>query len=181
MTKTIIAFVGMPGAGKSEAVSYLEQQGFARVYFGGTVLEEVKKQGLEVNFENEKQVREEIRQKHGMAAMAILNLENIKKAGDKVVIDGIYSWDEYKVLAGEFGDDLIAVAITAPRKFRYQRLANRPERPLTKEQVQARDYAEIENIAKGGPIAIADYTIVNDDSLEDLHKSIDNILKKLDE
>jgi hypothetical protein len=36
-----------------------------------------------------------------------------------------------------------------------------------------RDWSEIENLEKGGPIAIADYFIINDGSLEQLHQRID--------
>ena len=35
-------------------------------------------------------------------------------------------------------------------------------RKLTKEEAAKRDYAEIENIEKGGPIAMADFTFINE-------------------
>ena len=178
MTKKIIGIAGMCGSGKSEAVKYLVDQGFEAIYFGGTTIAELKKRGLAVNEVNEKEVREGLRKEYGMAAFAILNLENIEQAGDKVVIDGIYSWDEYKVLEEKFKEDFRLVAIVATKKLRYQRLTSRPVRPLTAEQIKSRDYAEIENIAKGGPIAIADYTIVNDGSVEDLRKNLDKIINE---
>ena len=43
----IIAFVGMPGAGKSSAVDYLTKKGYPKVYFGGVILQAVKDSGLE--------------------------------------------------------------------------------------------------------------------------------------
>ena len=52
--KKLIAIVGMSGSGKSVASDYLEEKGFEKIYFGGVVLEEIKKRGLEVNPENEK-------------------------------------------------------------------------------------------------------------------------------
>jgi hypothetical protein len=42
-------------------------------------------------------------------------------------------------------------------------------------EFQARDYSEIENIEKGGPIAMADYLVVNEGSLKDLHKKLNLI------
>ena len=68
------------------------------------------------------------------------------------------------------------MAIIAPRGLRHQRLAQRPERPLTPAEALDRDYAEIENVEKGGPIAIADHYIMNTGSLEDLHTSIEHEL-----
>ena len=55
--KKLIAIVGMSGSGKSVASDYLEKIGFNKIYFGGVVLSEVKKRGLEVNPEKEKKVR----------------------------------------------------------------------------------------------------------------------------
>jgi hypothetical protein len=45
-------------------------------------------------------------------------------------------------------------------------------RRLTPGQARKRDYAEIENIEKGGPIAMADFTVVNEYSLEYLQSWI---------
>jgi len=61
-------------------------------------------------------------------------------------------------------------------KLDQQRMANREVRPLMPEQVDQRDWAEIENIEKGGPIAIADYFVHNDKDLDSLHKQLDEVL-----
>ena len=56
----------MSGTGKSEATNFLKDQfNFDLFYFGGIVLNEVKKRGLEINNENEKMVREDLRRQHG--------------------------------------------------------------------------------------------------------------------
>lgn len=166
----IIALVGMPGTGKSVVSDFFEVQGYASIYFGGVTMDVMRDKGMEPNEENEKAVREELRKKHGMAAYAIMNLPKIDSALEQgnVIVDGLYSWSEYKVLKERFGAELIVLAIASPRMARYGRLANRKVRPLTEEQAQSRDYAEIENLEKGGPIAIADYTIVNDGTIKDL-------------
>ena len=41
---------------------------------------------------------------------------------------------------------------------------------------ELRDFAEIENLEKGGPIAIADQIIVNDGSIEKSHSDLDKFL-----
>ncbi|MEO6760965.1 MAG: AAA family ATPase [Candidatus Saccharimonadales bacterium] len=177
----VIALVGMPGAGKSSGVEYMEQKGWPSVYFGGITVDEVKARGLEVNETNEKLVREDLRAKEGVGVMAnriIKKIDDLVTQGQRIIIaDGIYSWTEYKIFKEKYGDSAIIIAITAPRRLRHDRLANRPVRPLSDAEVTAREYAEIENIEKGGPIANADYTIVNDTSLNNLTESIDNLLK----
>lgn len=177
----LIAVTGMPGSGKGEVVSHLTSKfNFQKVYFGGTILDIVKERGLEVNENNERTVREEIRKQHGPAAMAIVNEGAIIQAlqyGD-VVIDGLYSWEEYKFLKDGFLG-MIDAAVWAPPALRYARLAERPERPLTLSEAIARDYSQLENLHTGGPIAMADVTFDNSGELHDLHISIDRYVAKL--
>lgn len=179
MTIKIIATVGMAGSGKSVAGERLEALGFAKVYFGGLTIEEVKRRGLEVNEKNERAVREELRRTHGMGAFAILSIpriEELLRRGRRVLIDGLYSFSEYKILMEKYGSGLLVVAVFTPRELRYERLAHREVRPLTRAEAASRDGAEIENIEKGGPIALADYTIVNDGSKEKLIEQLNRIL-----
>lgn len=179
-TVKVIALVGMPGSGKSFCVEHLEKRGWPSVYFGGVTVDEVKARGLEVNEANEKLVREDLRAQEGPGVMAkriLTKIDALVAAGNAVVIaDGIYSWTEYKIFKERYGDNAIIIAITAPRHLRHERLAQRPVRPLTHEQVTAREYAEIENIEKGGPIANADFTILNDTTPEATLAQLDEVL-----
>ena len=169
----VIAIVGMAGAGKSEAAAAFEKQGFTRVRFGDTTDEELKRQGMEVNEANERKMREALRQRYGMAAYAVLNLSRIDLAlkSAPVVIDGLYSWEEYISLKDYFSQSFLVVAIWASPEVRYGRLAVRIVRPLTEAEAFSRDNAEIIKLNKGGPIAMADYTIINEGSLKDLEKN----------
>lgn len=168
----VITLVGMPGAGKSTCVEYLESKGVPSVYFGGITIDEVKARGLEVNAENEKIVREDIRAKEGLAAYAnriIAQLEKLQQEGHSfMVVDGLYSWTEYKTFKEKYGDNAVIIAVTATRSLRHKRLSTRPVRPLNKQESIDREYAEIENLEKGGPIANADFTLINDTSKEEL-------------
>ncbi len=177
----VVSIVGMSGAGKSEVARLFEENGFTRIRFGDVTDEEIKKRGLELNEENERHIRELLRQEQGMAAYAKLNLPAIDSAlrDRDVVIDGLYSWEEYTFLKSYYGEDFCVVAVWASPKTRYARLTGRPDRRLTLEEATSRDKAEIENINKGGPIAMADFTVINESSLDDLRKETERIITKL--
>lgn len=185
MNQQLLVFVGMPGAGKSLAVEYLKQKVLPTVYFGGITLDEIKQRNLEVNENNEKLVREDIRAKEGKGAYAKRIIAQIEAEADKghelIIVDGLYSWSEYKIFQQRFGTAATVVAIAAPRALRHQRLLTRPVRPLSEEEITAREYAEIENLEKGGPIANADYTIINDATKAKLEQALNNIVELIQE
>ena len=117
-----------------------------------------------------------------MAAMALISLPKLRAALSRhgsIVIDGLYSFSEYKLLVNKLGAPLVLIAIAAPRHLRYQRLATRAERPLTAREASDRDIQEIEKLEKGGPIAIADYTLINDDTPVTLLAQLDALLGSL--
>ncbi|MHA1560848.1 MAG: AAA family ATPase [Promethearchaeota archaeon] len=176
--KKLLIVVGMAGCGKSVVVDYFNQKNWQVIYFGGVTMNEVKKRNLPVNQINEKMVREELRQIHGMEAYAKLEYPNIKKALSQglTIIDGLYSWSEYKFLRENINIPIIILAVYTPKKLRYERLLKRKFRGLDYKQAELRDFAEIENLEKGGPIAIADQIIVNDGSIEKLHSDLDKFL-----
>jgi dephospho-CoA kinase len=171
----------MTGAGKSEVAMVFAEHGFKRVRFGDITDEELKNRGLELNEENERYVRQRLREKHGMAAYAKLNLPRIDSSlkSSDVVVDGLYSWEEYALLKERYGERLAVLAVWASPATRYARLAHRAERSLTLREAASRDKSEIENINKGGPIAMADFIIVNEASLEELKKETERILSAL--
>ena len=176
----LIAVVGMAGSGKSIATDYLEKKGWNKIYFGGAIMDKLKEEGKEVTPANEKKCREDIRAKYGMAPVAVLLEERIKKAYEEkdTVLDGLYSWDEYVYLKKSF-PELILVCVCCDKKKRYERIAVRPFRPFNSEEIVTRDVSEIENLAKGGPIAYADYYILNNGDKDGVILRLVEILKKL--
>ncbi len=175
-----LVVVGMCGSGKSSVASYLRRKGWPVVRFGEITMRELERRGLPVCEANERLVRQELRAEHGMDAYAKMLLPTIRDhlSRGPVVLDGLYSWSEYKYLLANLPEHLLVVAVVAPRKLRYARLAARPERPLTHEEAFSRDLAEIETLEKGGPIAMADETILNTGTLEQLENAVEQILQK---
>ncbi len=185
-----IAIVGMAGAGKSVVADELIRHGYQFFRFGQITLDIIREKGLEVNEENERKIREGVRKEHGMAAYAILNLTKIDgmlKKGN-VAGDGLYSWEEYKILKEKYGEQMHVLAVYAPPKSRYKRLSERKtaaddkdvrNRMMTETQARSRDFAEIENIAKAGPIAMADFTLVNTGTVQELYRQLNQFLSEI--
>ena len=177
----VVAIVGMAGAGKSEVARVFEEHGFKRVRFGDITDEELKKKVLESNEENERRIREELRKKYGMAAYAKLSSRRIDRLlkSSNVVVDGLYSWEEYTLLRERYGEKLSVLAVWASPATRHARLGHRAKRALMLKEAASRDRSEIENINKGGPIAMADFAILNENSLEALEKETEQVLSIL--
>lgn len=177
----IIVVVGMCGVGKTVACDYLESLGLDRIYFGAITFEKLQEEGLETNPDNERMMRERLRKEGGMGVFATLNLPKLEKLVKKnnVVVESLYSWDELKIVQEKFKEQVITVSIVADKELRYSRLAKRDVRPFSRDDAIKRDIAEIENIAKAGPIAYADYFVDNNGTIEEFHQRIDDLLEKV--
>ncbi len=179
----ILAFVGLAGSGKSSAVDYLTQKGYPKIYFGGIIYKAMEEAGIEVTWESQRQFREEIRAREGndfVVKRAVAEARKLIEAGQRhIILDGLYTWSEYKILKHEFPGEMDVIAIVTPKHLRKMRMAKRPERPMTSQEVDERDWTEIENLEKGGPIAIADYFIHNNGTLDELHHELAQVLEEI--
>lgn len=185
----LICIVGMCGAGKSEVAEYMKKKReFGYVRFGQITLDKFIELSEKPTEAREKEIREGFRKKHGMAAFAILNIPKFDeelKHGD-VIGDGLYSWEEYLVLKEKYDKRFVCIAVYAPPYLRYPRLADRSKkhgpdaklryRSFTLDEAASRDKSEIENLNKGGPIAMADYTLENISTVARLQNQVDDIL-----
>jgi dephospho-CoA kinase len=174
--KKIIAIVGMPGSGKSEAGVFFNKKGWEVLRFGSVIDEGLQAEDLVWSPENNVYYREKIRKELGMAAVALKMMPKIEAAlqsNRDIILDGLYSWEEYVILKKKF-PQLLLLCVYACPVIRYKRLANRNERVWTKEEALSRDISEIENLNKGGPIAIADYLVKNEGTTEELNRELEN-------
>lgn len=177
----LIAVVGMSGSGKSVITEYLESIGWKKLYFGGITYKLMEEAGIErtEDGKSEKEFREKLRKEHGKECYAKFLEPEIEEAikDNNVVLDGLYSWYEYKYLIEKF-PNLKLLAVVVDKKIRYKRVAIRPDRPFDEEAIKYRDISEIENLYKGGPIAFADYYILNNGNKEE---ELDNLKKIIEE
>jgi dephospho-CoA kinase len=185
----IAAIVGMTGSGKSTVSDMFAKNGFGFIRLGQITLDIIKERGLPPTEENERPIREGLRKKHGMAAYATLNFPKIDALREKgnVVMDGLYSWEEFIEFSKRYGDDFVTIAVYSSPKTRYARLSARKFDKGRDELMRfrpnsepfARDQAEIENISKAGPIVMADYTLINEGTIAELESSVRMLLSSL--
>lgn len=179
----VIAFAGMPGAGKSVASGVARGLGITVLRLGDLTDEELKKQGLGRNEANERRVREGLRKEHGMDVYAKRVTEKADKHANErvVVLDGVRSYDEYKFLKGKYEDSFVLASILAAPKTRHQRLGVRKVRSLTEDECVSRDEAELRNLDHGSTIAMGGYYIVNEKlTLEEFKEDVEVFLMSFD-
>jgi dephospho-CoA kinase len=177
--KSIIAIVGLPGAGKTEASQFFDKKGLPVISFGKVINDYIDKNKLEQTIQVHKQARLDIRAKYGKEALAVLNKEKIETALNKnnlIIIDGIRSWEEYIYLKKELPKiKLYILSLFADKHTRYHRISKRAYR--SKLFGEQRDIDELVDTNMGNTIAFADYLIKNNFSLEEFHDKLEDVYR----
>lgn len=179
-TEQIIAVVGMPGAGKTTACDFFRKKQIPVLRFGDETDLGLKELGKELTEENERWYREKLRSEWGMGAYARKikpRLDKALKTNSLVILDGLYSWEEYEYLKN-FYENLFLLCIFASPRVRYKRLLERKIRSLKIKEARQRDIAELINLHKGPPIALADYLIVNESAVGKLNQALKELFAR---
>ncbi len=165
----IVAITGMPGSGKSTVAKVIaEKLGYPILVMGDIVREEVIRRGLDLSAENIERIARELRALRGPGAVAELVVEKVKALNiPGIVVDGVRSLDEIRVLS-RLGRVYI-VAVHSPPNLRFQRMISRGRKGDVGglEEFRFRDKANLE-LGIGSVIALADYMIVNNSTLDKL-------------
>ena len=170
----ILAFVGMPASGKSEASSVLRDHGIMVINMGDVIREEVLRRGLEPSDVNTGGVGTDLREKEGKDAVARRCIPKIRDSGEEfIAIDGVRSVAEVKCFKEAFGEDFTLVSIDSPLKIRFERVLARKRNDDMQDidALKARDEREL-GWGMGEAMAIADVVVTNNDTLEDFKKKI---------
>jgi len=178
--RKVVAFVGMPGSGKSTCISAASRElGIPVVSMGDCVREEALRRGVPLEKVNE--FAQLLRREEGPEAVAVLTHRKLTELESEVcLLDGVRSLDEVNYFRKRARIELIVVAIHASPRTRFERLRKRgrPDDPRDWSDFERRDLVEL-GWGLGNVIALADYMIVNEGSLDQLERSCIEVAKRV--
>lgn len=172
----MIIVTGMPGAGKDEFIFVARELGMKDVHMGDTVRRYANENDIEVNDHQIGAFATNERKKHGMGIWAERTSQYVEDP-QNTIVDGLRNYEELEYFKNEF-PDLCVVAIFANRKDRLERILKRDRADdiRTLEELIARDEREL-SWGIGNVICLSDYMIVNNSTLENFRKNVENFLK----
>ncbi|MDR7666157.1 dephospho-CoA kinase [Methanosarcina sp. Z-7115] len=174
----IIAFVGMPASGKSEAARIAAEMGIPVINMGDVIRREVLRRGLEPNDSNTGMVATELRKCEGMDAVAIRCVSQIREKGSElVVVDGVRGIAEVECFRREFGEGFVLISIYAPIEIRFSRVQKRgrSDDMNSIEGLRRRDEREL-SWGMGEAIEASNVQIENNFTLETFKKDVVDVL-----
>lgn len=177
----LIAFVGMPASGKSEAAVISRLSGIPVINMGDIVREETARRGLSPTGENIGGTGTALRQEEGMDAIAKRCVPRIRGLDSPVaVVDGIRNIDEVNYFKSQFGSDFKLIAIHSPFEVRFERVKKRARSDDTVniDELKRRDERE-KGWGLDRAIKKADIVIMNTGSIEKFQTQIKELLAKI--
>ncbi len=179
----IIGLTGPNAAGKTEVGQYLKARGFECHSLSDEIREEAAKRGCEISREVLVEIGNELRGRFGPGVLAERILQRLEPDRNYVV-DSIRNPAEVEALRRR--KDFTLLAVQADRKIRFERsrARGREGAAQTLEQfafeeereLQSKDPANQQLVATQ---QLADVTLYNNGSLEELHRQLDTLLPRL--
>ncbi len=182
----IIGITGTDGAGKGTVVEYLiQKKGFTHFSARAFLVEELQKAGNQNSVRNDMRLMgNKLRAEHGDEFLAKLALEKIKATGiENAVIESLRAVAEAEYIKQHGG---ILLAVDADVHLRFKRVqARRSESDkvdfatfVAQEELEKND-PDPNGMQKARVMEMADYTVTNNGSVEELHTQVEEFLGSL--
>lgn len=173
----LIGLTGTNGSGKGEAAAYFESKSYAYFSLSDLIRKELQKSGAAVTRDSLIKKGNELRERFGPDILARLVMKEVK---GKAVIDSIRNPSEVEYLRKQKG--FILLAIDAPIELRYERVnkRGRQESASTLVEFIKKEKEEMSESLRGQQLhscmKMADLAIINDGSLDDFHRKLEEWL-----
>ncbi|OGZ41894.1 MAG: hypothetical protein A3C80_04310 [Candidatus Ryanbacteria bacterium RIFCSPHIGHO2_02_FULL_45_43] len=175
----IIALTGKKGSGKGTVADYIKIRHGAVVFRFSKILDDILiRLHLPHTRDNQIQLALDLRQLYGNDILAKVLAKDIQSTRpDIAVVDGVRYQDEWNIIKTLPNAKLIAMSANADK--RYQRITMRNEKAddtgLSQEQFNEQEARKTE-LQIDSLLKIADHSIINDGTLDELNKKIEHVL-----
>jgi dephospho-CoA kinase len=181
----IIGITGTMGAGKGALVDYLtSEKGFTHYSVRSFLIEELHKRQLPINRDTMTFLANELRKNHSPSYIIDSLFSQAQKDGKNAIIESIRSVGEIESLRKK--GNFCLLAVDANDHIRYNRIIRRKSETdhVTFEEFLQNEQREMnsadpnkQNISQC--IALADYLLCNNGTIEELYKQLEEILAKI--
>lgn len=178
----LIGITGTDGAGKGTVVEYLvKQKGYLHYSGRGYLTRELNSRGLPTDRSHLREMGNEFRAQYGNGYLVSVALRQVhEEAWPYLIIESIRAVAEVEALRAAGG---ILLAVDADVRVRYERIVGRGSASdkVTFEEFVAQETLEMNDpdphgMQKAQVLAMADYTIMNDGSFEELGAAVEKAL-----
>lgn len=175
----IIGIVGSIASGKDTVAEYLETKGFLSISLSDILRKIMREEGLEISVKNMTEYGNKLREtkEHGyLAKMAFKEIDN-----RNAIITSVRQEGEVTTLKER--PDFILIKLDAPIEMRLERLVERGREGDIKNMDELKEIEAKQANGENGAMnmnkcfEMADFTLINDSTIEDLHNKIDKMLE----
>lgn len=177
----IIGIVGSIASGKDTVAEYFKEKDFQTISLSDILRQIMKQENIEITIPNMTEYGNNLRNNKGNGFLAQKAYEAINK--ENTILTSIRQVGEIEFLKSK--PDFYLIKLDAPIEMRLDRLTKRNREGDVKNLEELKAIEAKQADGKGGDMnmnkcfAMADYTLINSGTIENLYGQIDNVIKEI--